>query len=130
MQALDAAAIAVTKSHCHLLAKLPRWNAKVAVGTLKREVTRRLGTRYERPVWATRSRPETVRGCPHWTRTLAYILRHDREGGAVWVWNGPRVAIPGRAIQTAPIRESRIAERIRTEGDDWRRLPPLGAGDE
>jgi len=87
-------AIAITGNHGHLLIELPRDQPKAEVGKLKRVGS--LAVRDELPgrVWS--------RGCdvvPVITRerqleVMDYIVKHHRQGGAVWKWGDAAARAP------------------------------------
>ena len=122
---LDAACIATAGRHVHVLCKLPGRTGRRVVAGMKRETTNRLKAHgHHGKVWANRSRIEPIRDCRHWSNTMGYIIRHEMRGGALWVWEGPQSCTPQTHLDASVIREARVAQRVREEGERWyQRLP-------
>jgi hypothetical protein len=79
----------VSRQHAHLLAKLPRKEARNWSGLAKKHawfVARDHG--WVGKMWGKRGKQLPVRDRQHQLNVYHYILKHAEEGAWVWVWNG------------------------------------------
>jgi hypothetical protein len=84
---LDAvlACIAISRTHGHILVKLPPQETRKWVGLAKKHAWSELhNTGWNDKLWAKRPKFEPVRDRQHQMNVYRYILRHEREGAFLW----------------------------------------------
>jgi REP element-mobilizing transposase RayT len=81
---LDPRALAVCRSHVHLLASFEREKLSRSVGQLKRHASRRCTKRIPGTMWGARQHAVLVKDQDQFVAAVRYILEHRRQGGAVW----------------------------------------------
>ena len=94
------AAVAVAKTHAHLLIRLDAGRPKYAVGRYKTRTTytvKEHGTPHVR-LWARGCKLKPIADATHWGHVFGYVLRHEREAAAVWRWDGPTTAKGPQAV--------------------------------
>lgn len=90
---------AVMEAHVHLLAKLPTDEARKWVGRAKKHAwfeMRDVG--WQSKLWAKGAKVTPVRDLAHQRNCFRYIVRHHRQGGWVWVWEGLNDAVVDKVL--------------------------------
>lgn len=81
---------ALSKTHGHLLVKMPRPSCRIWRGHAKRHAWFEARDRgWMGHLWAIGGREVPIEDRPHQLNTYRYILRHHREGAWVWWWKRP-----------------------------------------
>lgn len=82
---LDARALAVGSTHCHLLLHVGAEDAKPLIGRVKQFASHAIGGVMPGTVWADGCAVDRIRDEAHYRSAIAYILEHSHEGA--WTWN-------------------------------------------
>ena len=88
----------VVETHVHLLAKMPEHLTRDWTGLAKKHAWFKMrDAGWQEKLWAKRAKFTPVTNRKHLHNSFAYIVRHQNEGGWVWIWEG----LTDRAIKHA-----------------------------
>lgn len=84
---LRAIAVAVGEKHFHVLAQCPDHKPRHWIGLAKKESSAYLKIAGHAPqggLWATKCECKPIRDRAHHIRVFKYVLKHAKQGAAVW----------------------------------------------
>lgn len=84
---IETIILAIDRVHLHLLARFPDHNPRHWTGLAKKESSAYMKRERLAPdggLWATRCKCEPIKDRGHQVNTARYLLRHVRQGAAIW----------------------------------------------